>query len=127
MTKPPKRDAWLAEARDRQRNIVFPDTVRNEGHFWRNLANRRLNFVQQIGFAVVSLFVFWSFAFVVFTSVRMSFSEPGSSWHKIMSPLGYWLSVLLLAALVFGPIFALVIWGTRRSLREKGHHAARHR
>jgi hypothetical protein len=126
MTKPPKRDTWLADVRERQRNTVFPDTVRNEGHFWRNLASRRLNFVQQIGFVVISLFVFGSFAFVVFTSVRMSLSEPGSSWQRIVFPLRYWLSAVLLAVLVFGPVFALVIWGTRRSLR-KGHHAAKRR
>lgn len=29
------QDLWL-----RQRNIVFPDTVRNEGNFYRNLARR---------------------------------------------------------------------------------------
>jgi hypothetical protein len=29
----------LEDLRQRQRNVVFPDTVRNEGHFFRNLGS----------------------------------------------------------------------------------------
>lgn len=33
----------VAELRLRQRNIVFPDTVRNEGVFYRNLASKSVH------------------------------------------------------------------------------------
>ena len=36
-------DRLVAQVRLRQRNIVFPDTVRNEGAFYRNLAGNSIH------------------------------------------------------------------------------------
>jgi hypothetical protein len=34
------RKEWEQDTNARQRNVVFPDTVQNEGRLWRNLLNR---------------------------------------------------------------------------------------
>jgi hypothetical protein len=49
------KDEWLREAEASQRNIVFPDTARNEGRFWRNIYNGKtqLNILQKVGIGVV--------------------------------------------------------------------------
>lgn len=44
-------EAWEIDILNRQRNIVFPDTVLNEGRFFRNMVSGQipLNPVQKIG------------------------------------------------------------------------------
>ena len=52
-----ERDQWREDLIRRQRNIVFPDTVRNEGNFLRGLVHNRarLNPVQRIGAGILGL------------------------------------------------------------------------
>lgn len=52
-----KRPEWEKDLRNRQRNIVFPDTVLNQGTFYRNLLSRNahLNSVQRFGAVILSL------------------------------------------------------------------------
>jgi hypothetical protein len=52
-----KRPEWEQDLRNRQRNIVFPDTVLNQGTFYRNLLSRNahLNSIQRIGMVILSL------------------------------------------------------------------------
>jgi hypothetical protein len=52
-----QREEWQQDVNARQRNVVFPDTVQNEGRFWRNLANGKQKFaiVQAIGLALIFL------------------------------------------------------------------------
>jgi hypothetical protein len=46
----------MDELAERQRNIVFPDTVRNEGEFYRGLVSRPLRtWVDKLGFFLVAL------------------------------------------------------------------------
>lgn len=46
----------MDELAESQRNIVFPDTVRNEGAFYRGLASRPLRtWVDKLGFVLVAL------------------------------------------------------------------------
>jgi hypothetical protein len=51
------REEWLRDVNESQRNVVFPDTVRNSSRFWRNLAapKRRLTIGQIIGLGLVAL------------------------------------------------------------------------
>jgi len=37
MNREHEREKWLQDIHARQRNFVFPDTVQNEGRFFRNL------------------------------------------------------------------------------------------
>jgi hypothetical protein len=52
----PDREEWERELRARQRNVVFPDTVRNEGTFWRNLLKYPLRPAHVIGFVLIVVF-----------------------------------------------------------------------
>lgn len=59
------REQWEQELRDRQRNIVFPDTVRNEGNFLRGIVYKRgrLRPVQRIGAGIFGLMTLLGAAF----------------------------------------------------------------
>ena len=92
----------------RQRNIVLPDTVQNEARFWRNLGTQPYNALTKIGLAILAVF-FWSFA--------AAFLYAG------VGLVGFWKFTFLMA-LVWGPVFAAIAWGTRRALqavRRKNH------
>ncbi len=45
------REQWEQDVRDRQRNVVFPDTVQNEARFYRKVisGDGNLTLVQRIG------------------------------------------------------------------------------
>ena len=100
------RDEWLEDLQNRQRNIVFPDTVQNEARFWRNLGSTPWKTPTKLGMVVLAVFVgAWIAVFVV-ASLRGGFA-----WK-----------LALMMLLVWGPIFAAVAWATRRTLKslEKG-------
>ena len=52
-----RREDWEQDLRERQRNLVFPDTVRNEGIFLRSLlrSNRPLPAAQRIGLFLIAI------------------------------------------------------------------------
>lgn len=52
-----KRQEWEQDLRKRQCNIVFPDTVLNEGRFYRHLlrGNMPISAVQRIGVFILAL------------------------------------------------------------------------
>jgi hypothetical protein len=62
----------LEDVRQRQRNLVFPDTVRNEGHFFRNLAGgnyERRSWLRPIA-AVYGISMLCEYLSVMATSFR---------------------------------------------------------
>ena len=79
MARRVKRDEWLQDIEDRQRNIVFPDTAANEARFWRNLIDgkQRLTVAQKIGVAIISL--------MVATLVATSIFEASSLLRGVMN------------------------------------------
>lgn len=56
MTTDKKLQAWERDITNRQRNIVFPDTVLNQVRFYRHIIRHRmkLNVVQRAGVMIVS-------------------------------------------------------------------------
>lgn len=50
------RERWLHDVEARQRSVVFPDTVQNEGRFWRNLGKQGWTTMSKIGLVVLGLF-----------------------------------------------------------------------
>src|SRR5215467_11327233 len=52
-----QREDWEQDLRDRQRNLVFPDTVRNEGIFFRSLlrSKKSLPAAQRIGLILLAI------------------------------------------------------------------------
>ena len=103
-----KHDRWLQDIEARQRNIVFPDTVQNETRFWRNLSKRPLNTSSKIGLALLAMLGWGVFASLLFAAV-----QEGVTWTFVLGML-----------LFFGPIFGLIGWATRRTLRNI-HNARR--
>jgi hypothetical protein len=59
------RERWLHDVEARQRNVVFPDTVQNEGRFWRNLGNQGWTTTSKIGLLVLGIFVFGALATIL--------------------------------------------------------------
>jgi hypothetical protein len=55
-------DGLLRDVKERQRNIVFPDTVRNEGYAFRNLMHGSQShpIIVRVGAAVVGLMFLFS-------------------------------------------------------------------
>jgi hypothetical protein len=108
MTYQSKRDGWQQDIEDRQKNIVFPDTVQNEARFWRNLGNTPSKTSTKVGVAILAIFVAaW------ITTILLAI---------IQAHAGLILAGLML--LIWGPIFAALAWATRRSLRtikKSGH------
>ena len=114
------REEWEADVRARQRNIVFPDTVQNEGRFWRNLTSgkQKLTLVQGIGIALMFLTlggIFWSEAVRRFT-----FATSGSLSDRLVATLASFAPQAILLAL-FVVFFLIVRWRVRRALLSGKH------
>jgi high-affinity Fe2+/Pb2+ permease len=102
-------EEWARDIEDRQRNVVFPDTVQNEARFWRNIGNQRWTPTTVIGLAILALFAGGFLAVYVIASVQE----------------GVALKVGLTALLIWGPIFGAIAWATRRALRNSSHASKR--
>src|SRR5689334_19373353 len=95
MNREHEREKWLQDIHARQRNFVFPDTVQNEGRFFRNLVNSPApNFGARVGFALLVAYVVG--AVLVFVSGILSDTDG-------MQEL---LVVIIGMIVFFGPIFA---------------------
>src|SRR5579872_7161237 len=96
-----QRDQWLQDAKNRQRNIVFPETVENERRFWQNLGTGVPSTSTKVGLVVLAVFVFG------LGGVFLAAAYQGG----ILLP--FLAVTLLLAATIFG----IVAIGTRRARR----------
>ena len=110
---------WLHDVEMRQRNIVFPDTMKNEARFWRNLMSSKghLTATQIIGISLMylSLIVGW----VVLAIIQFhATSDPDSGWvMHILHAYG----VSLISAVFIGCGFLMLRWRVRRALNSTGH------
>jgi hypothetical protein len=80
-----KRDQWLQELEERQRNVVFPDTLQNETQGWRNLSKRPLTTSAKIGLAFLGI-AGWGL------SLRILFAaaKEGVLWPLVLGMLLLW-------------------------------------
>jgi len=101
MAKHHKREEWLQDIEARQRNWVFPDTTQNEGRFWRNLGKQPFTTSTKIGLALLAVLGWGSFLVIMRAA-----SQEGVLWQLALGMLLFW-----------GPIFAVLAWAIRRSLR----------
>jgi len=99
MGKEHKRDEWLHDIDARQRNVVFPDTVVNEGRFWRNVAEgkRRLTTVQKIGVGLLGLCAI-TIAFVITFSENYPWSRTFSREKLAATAIEWVIAFAILAA-----------------------------
>jgi hypothetical protein len=107
-----EREEWEQDVNAQQRNVVFPDTVRNEGRLWRNLktGKQKLTIVQGIGIALIFLAcagIFWSDA-----SMRFRYATSGSIFNRLVAAFGWWVVLFVVCGL-----FSLLLrWRVRRAL-----------
>lgn len=95
MSERKQRDQWLQDARDRQNNIVFPQTLANETRLWRNLRTRPPTALTWAGLAILAVFVFGGMGYFLIILIQAGMLWAGAA-------------VMLL---IFGPIFGLIVWG----------------
>ena len=95
----------------RQRNAVFPDTVRNETRMWRNLKTSKdpLSLLQLVGLSVMLLCLVGVMAELAFLQFR---GTPGNGLSRVWAGLGGYFILLGL----FGAAFLLVRWRVRKAL-----------
>lgn len=111
------REEWLQDIDARQRNTVFPDTVQNEGRFWRNLASgkQKLTIVQIIGIALMFLpliAIFWSDA-----ALKFRFAASGSILDRLVPVFAEWAIIVV----VFVVFFLVLRWRVRQALLSEKH------
>ena len=99
MAARPKRADWTRDLADRQRNVVFPDTVRNAGNFWRGLRGQRLNRPQTVGLLVL---IFFYLALITGLIVANWPQGDEPLWRKVLQGFG---SQLLISI----PFFAFLL------------------
>jgi hypothetical protein len=107
-----RRDRWLGDVRQRQRNVVFPDTAANESRFWRNIISgkEKLSLSQIVGITLMYLAVSAVAYGVISTQMRVSGIQ-GTLWERIVGNFGAWFILLGV-----GAVFLLVgKWVSRRS------------
>jgi hypothetical protein len=108
-----KRD-WLQDIDARQRNIVFPDTVRNEGRFWRNLweGKQPPNLAQLAG--VLILLLFWG-GFLVTTLWILWPTGNAPWWQKLVNGYGVYIVVV-------GALLTFIVVGNHRARHKTSKH-----
>jgi len=111
MNREHKRDRWLEDVNNRQRNVVFPDTVQNEARFWRNLQDSPWKTSTAVGMVILAIFVA-----TLLTVFLVATLQAHALW-----------ALALVMLLVWGPFFAVLAWATRRTLQniEKSRHGRR--
>lgn len=98
---------WLNDINARQRNVVFPDAVQNEGRFWRNIwSGKQLPSGSQWVAIVVLL------AAVVALVASIWPREDGIWWQKAIN--AYAIPALLAAGLG-----TFILIGNRRARRKR--------
>ena len=97
-----ERDKWLQDVQDRQRNIVFPQTLVNETRLWRNIGTRPATPLTWAGLAIFGAFVLGFGGYVLFVIL-----QAGVFW-----------AFALRMVIIFGLIFGLIAWGTHRNLKK---------
>jgi hypothetical protein len=107
MKRSEREPAWIRDLHNRQRNIVFPDTVLNEGRFYRNLVSGKtpLNTVQRIGMIVLGAFFVtsgsWATAFSL-AGMMQNFTE---NWMAAITILVSGFFIFLGAKLIIQGVF----------------------
>jgi len=115
MNKGNQRDQWLQDVRDRQTNIAFPQTLANETRGWREIGTRPATALAWADLTVLGLFVSGFMAILLFISLR-------ANGGRVQVPAGAAVTLL-----IFGPILALIVWATRRNLRDLEHSRGKSR
>jgi len=107
-------DEFQRDIKMRQRNIVYPDTLRNEVRGWRSLITSKepLSVLQIVGFLVLYLSVF-GLLFAVGDMALMEFhNTSGTGVSRVVAGFGGHVIGLAL----IGAVFLLLRWRIRKAL-----------
>jgi len=109
----------MKDVRESQRNVVFPDTLRNEASGWRRLMTSKqpLIPVQKVGIGLLLFAMAVSLGGLIFGKLRGS---AGSSFFDRVFGFGD----LILLFGIFGAFFLLLRWRVRRALLAHKHRAS---
>jgi hypothetical protein len=102
MNERKQREHWLQDVQDRQKNIVFPQTLANETRFWGNLGSRTPTTLTWAGLAILGIFVLGGMGYFLVIWI-----QAGTFWTGVLTIL-----------VIFGPVLGLIVWATRRNLRK---------
>jgi|SRR5215469_626512 len=98
----------------RQRNIVYPDTLRNEARGWRNLITSKepLSILQIV--ALLALYLSMLSMLVFFGELALSQyrNTSGTGVSRVVAGFGGYVIVLVLC----GAVFLLLRWRVRKAL-----------
>jgi Flp pilus assembly protein TadB len=98
-----RREQWMSEVERSQRNIVFPDTAKNERRFWNEIINGNRHLTISQIFIICVYYAFMAFCVVVlFRWMRYSVLP--------------WVLLVLMAC-----SFILLQWRVRKALRNERH------
>jgi hypothetical protein len=113
MSKRKTQDDWLRDVSSRQRNLVFPDTARNEAQFWRNLieGRRQLTAAQRVGIGIMSAAAIAIFFFITFED--NSPFGPSFSWLMLAAAGIRWLVAFGILGIIL-LLFRLSQWLRRK-------------
>jgi hypothetical protein len=104
------KDDWLRDIEARQRNVVFPDIVQNEGRFWRNIYSGRQSLALSQWLGILILLA----SLIVCLTTLWPRGED-VWWHKVID--GYGIFAVLTIAFV-----AFIVVGNRRARRKASKH-----
>lgn len=108
------REDWHEDLASRQRNIVFPDTLRNEAAGWRRLieSGKPLKLVQIIAFGLMFAVAAWVIWDIMKDKMAAS-AGAGSLVERFWTAFADWILLFGLC----GAVFVILRWSVRRALR----------
>ena len=117
---------WEQELHNRQRNIVFPDTVRNYGNFYRTLLRGGAAFsgIQRFGLVLLSIAMLFSGCWALAWSIAglLHFESAFPKWLFQIVYAGVGVALCLFGAmLIFRAVFAAAPSGPNRQSRPRRH------
>jgi hypothetical protein len=79
---------WERDVINRQRNIVFPDTMLNETRLFRNIVQGKteLTMVHRAGILVLATVAFWGGCFGIAGIIASALPEPGILHVTLIAP-----------------------------------------
>lgn len=104
-------DEFRPDLEIRQRNLVYPDTLRNEARGWRGLMTSKepLSVVQVVGLSIMLL----GLPLVMVKLALTQFHDtPGTGARRLVAGLGGYVIYLVIC----GALFPLLRWRVRKAL-----------
>jgi len=111
-----KRSAneWMRDVELSQRNIVFPDTLRNEMKGWRSLitSKKPLSVLQVVALLVLYLSVLSTLFLTGYGAFEIFHKTSGTGVSRVVAAFGPFVTIAVLC----GAVLLLLRWRVRKAL-----------